>query len=401
MKTAGRWQAAEAELPVLGGLTLLLIGFGLLLWINLSRPDRSRLFWLFFPLQGSLALLTAVLVSETAMAFVLLLVLALEILFLFKRAALVFGVSCGAIVLFILLIVTSPPQESMFWFPSTWNGFGPITTESLLGLAVLFLFIAGYLAVYLQWIRAHAQLETAHQELEVIHEELVATSSQVATLTRLTERQRLARDLHDTLAQGLAGLIMQLQVADSCQKEQHYDQAQAIIEQTIQRARTTLAEARQTIDELRHATLNFDDLKQAIEQESAHFTNSTAIPCKTELSVLTELPPMLNEHILYAIKEGLSNIARHAHAHMAWIEITEGEQSIQVEIGDDGIGFDPGTIEQAGGHYGLLGLHERAKLCGGRLEIVSRKAEGTRLKLCFPLIREEVFGDEEHSCRHC
>ena len=237
--------------------------------------------------------------------------------------------------------------------------------------------------------------------MQALPSSIGGASSQIAAFTRRDLRQRLARDLHDTLAQGLAGLIMQLQVAHSCQKEQHYDQAQAIIEQTIQRARTTLAEARQTIDELRRTSLDVDELKQAIEQERAHFTSSTAIPCTTELRLLSELPPALNEHILYAIKEGLSNIARHAHAHTTWIDVTAGEQCVQVEIGDDGIGFDPAAIEQARGHYGLLGLRERAKMCDGQLEISSKPGEGTRLKLSFPLIGEEVFSDEEHPCRDC
>ena len=394
-------QVAERALPVLLALTLLLAGFGALLWINLSRTDRSRLFWLFFPVQGILALVTGVLMSEMTMTLVVLLILALEILCLFKRASLVFGVSCGAMLLFILIFVVAPPRVGIFWFPRAGSSFGFTTALTFLGWATLLFFVVGYLTVYLQWIRAHAQLETAHRELGAIHEELVVASSQITTLTRFTERRRLARDLHDTLAQGLAGLIMQLQVANSFQKEQDYDQAQGIIEQTIQRAKTTLTEARQTIDELRRTSLDTDELTQAIEQERAHFTSSTAIPCKTELRMLSELPPVLNEHILYAMKEGLSNIARHAHAHTAWIEVTTGEQCVQVEIGDDGIGFDPAAIEQTRGHYGLLGLRERAKVCGGQLEIVSRKAGGTRLKLCLPLIGEEVFGDEEHPCRHC
>jgi NarL family two-component system sensor histidine kinase YdfH len=394
-------RAAETELPVLAALTLLLAGFGVLLWVNLSRTDRPRLFWLFFPVQGILALVAGVLVSEMTVAFVLFLILALAILFLFRRASLVFGVSCGATLFFILILVVAPPQRTISWFPYTSNLFGLASAEIFLGWATLLLFVVGYLIVYMQWIRAHAQLETTHRELGAIHEELVSASSQIVALIRLTERQRLARDLHDTLAQGLAGLMMQLQVADSCQKEQHYDQAQAIIEQTIQRARTTLAEARQTIDELRRTSLDADGLKQAIEQERAYFTSSTAIPCKTDLRLLSELPPALNEQILYAIKEGLSNIARHAHAHTAWIGVAAGEQCVQVEIGDDGIGFDPAAIEQTRGHYGLLGLRERARVCSGQLEIVSREAWGTRLKLCLPLIGEEVFGDEEHPCRHC
>lgn len=392
---------AETALPVLFALTLLLAGFGVLLWINLSGTDRPWLFWLFFPVQGILALVTGVLVSEMTVAFVLFLLLALEILFLFKRASLVFSVSCGATLFFILILVVAPPQRTISWFPRTWNPFGLTIALSFLGWATLLLFVVGYLIVYMQWIRAHAQLETAHRELGAIHEELVAASSQIVVLTRRNLCQHLARDLHDTLAQGLAGLIMQLQVADSYQKEQHYDQAQAIIEQTIQRAKATLTEARQTIDELRRTSLNADELKQAIEQERAHFTSSTAIPCKTDLRMHSALPPTLNEHILYAIKEGLSNIAHHAHAHAAWIGVAAGEQCIQVEIGDDGIGFDPVIAGQARGHYGLLGLRERATLCGGQLEIASRKAGGTRLKLCLPLIGEEFFGDEENPCRHC
>jgi NarL family two-component system sensor histidine kinase YdfH len=394
-------RAAGVKLPVLVAFTFFLIGFGILLWMNLSKTHHRRCYWLSFPIQGVLVLITAVVVSEVEMALVLTLLLSLETIFIFKQASLVFVVSCSAVILFILIILVTPPQGSAFWFPPSWNLFGPIGTWSFLGLVALLLFVIGYLVLYVQWIRAHAQLEAAHRELEATHKELVAASSRITVLTRLTERQRLARDLHDTLAQGLAGLVMQLQVADSYQTEHHFEHAQAIIQQAILRARTTLAEARQTIDELRHASIRTNELEQAVHEEIEHFTNLTGIPCEVELSMLSVIPSELGEHVLRMIGEGLSNVARHACARAVWIGATRCENSVQLELRDNGIGFDPATVGQSSGHYGLLGLRERAKLCRGQLEIVSAAGVGTRLRLSLPTTGEEVSRDEDNPCRDC
>jgi NarL family two-component system sensor histidine kinase YdfH len=89
-------------------------------------------------------------------------------------------------------------------------------------------------------------------------------------------------------------------------------------------------------------------------------------------------------HILRVVTEGLTNIARHARAHHVWIRAIAGEQRLEIEVADDGVGFDPETATPSIGHYGLIGLHERARLIGGQFAIISSPGKGTTLKVGVP-----------------
>jgi NarL family two-component system sensor histidine kinase YdfH len=226
-------------------------------------------------------------------------------------------------------------------------------------------------------LRAHTNLETAYARLK-------DAASRIEALTRLTERQRLARALHDTLTQDLVGLIRQLEVADSHQSRHHYQRAQEIIQQATQRARLALTEARSAIAELREEPLSASDLKRAVQEEIHRFTQATALPCMADLDALLELPFPLREPALRLIAEGLQNVARHAQAQRVWVRVERVKQRLTLEVRDDGRGFDPSAVEVQAGHYGLLGLQERTRLVGGSLEINSTAGAGTVLRLHLP-----------------
>jgi NarL family two-component system sensor histidine kinase YdfH len=124
-------------------------------------------------------------------------------------------------------------------------------------------------------------------------------------------------------------------------------------------------------------------LEAALREQVAHFTDATSIPCALNVSLKSELPDVTREHVLRTVTEGLTNIARHAQAQHAWINIRDTERELIVELRDDGCGFDPKKIPP--GHYGLLGIRERVRLANGKLEISSAPGEGTMLKLHLPL----------------
>jgi len=230
--------------------------------------------------------------------------------------------------------------------------------------------------LYVQQIRSHAELETAHLKLQ-------ATTERIEELTRLTERQRLARELHDTLAQDLVGLIRQLEVADAHQSKQHYQRAQEIIRQATQRARSALVEARSAINDLRSETMSAGDLSRSVQQEIGHFIETTGIPCETDLEAVADIPPHFREPALRVIAEGLHNVIRHAQAQQVWVSIARNACSLTLEVRDDGVGFESVAATTQAGHYGLVGLHERARLSGGTLEVCSAPGVGTVIRLCF------------------
>jgi NarL family two-component system sensor histidine kinase YdfH len=210
---------------------------------------------------------------------------------------------------------------------------------------------------------------------------LTEYSARVEDLTIAAERQRMARELHDTLSQGLAGLILQLEAADAHLAANCPERARGILEQSMEKARGTLKEARQAIDDLRQPAGH--NLAEAAGQEAERFTRATGIACEPCIELKTAIPEAVSETAIRAISEGFTNIARHAHARQVVLRLSEIGQELEIEIRDDGLGFDPQAVQP--GHYGLLGMRERIRLAGGRLDIQSVAGKGTCLLIHFPL----------------
>ncbi len=163
--------------------TLLVLLYGILLWTGLAGKIPQRWYWLSFLLQAGCVFVISLVVKQDNVVLSLYLVLTLE------------AIGSGSLILFVLNEFLS-------------RGIFKNWTTALLSIwistdyAALSLFLVGYLILYVQLSQAHTQLEVTHTELEKTHEGLAVAASQIETLTRLTERQRLARDLHDTLSQG-------------------------------------------------------------------------------------------------------------------------------------------------------------------------------------------------------
>src|SRR5262249_27072225 len=138
----------------------------------------------------------------------------------------------------------------------------------------------------------------------------------------------------------------------------------AIVQEAAQSARTALTEARSTIEDLRMSTGEVA-CPGAMLTEIEHFQATTGIACEYDFAALTGLPEAASEQILRVVREGLANVARHAQAHHVWLQATNNRDGVSIEIGDDGVGFEPSSVVGRGGHYGLLGLRERARLLGG------------------------------------
>jgi len=243
------------------------------------------------------------------------------------------------------------------------------------------LFVLAFVALFFQQASARRRAQELLRELETAHRRLAGYAAQVEELTLTAERQRLARELHDTLAQGLAGLILQLEAVDSQLARGRPERAQAIIAQAMERARTTLADARRAIDDLRAETES--DLADAVRAEADRFTAATGIPCSLDLALPPAIPLHAREHILRVVSEGLANVARHARANQAWVRVG-GHDPLEVLVRDDGVGFDPAAADGHAGHYGLIGLRERARLLGGAFEVTSAPGAGTTLRLSLP-----------------
>jgi NarL family two-component system sensor histidine kinase YdfH len=247
-------------------------------------------------------------------------------------------------------------------------------------------FVVIYVLLYSRQADARIKAQQLLAELKAANRRLTEYADRIEDLTLANERQRMARELHDTLAQGLAGLILQLEAADSHLSDGRPERAQTIVEQAMTRARATLAESRRAIDGLRREMPA--GLEESIRAEAEHFTSATGVPCDLDYSIAGPLPGGIPELVLRTVSESLTNIARHAQARRASVSLRGDGSSLSVEVTDDGIGFDPGRSEGREGHYGLIGLGERVRLSGGTLEIRSAPGKGTSLNVSIPLSRK-------------
>ena len=255
-------------------------------------------------------------------------------------------------------------------------------------------FVVVYVILYTRQAEANTRARELLAELETANHQLTEYAARVEDLTIAAERQRMARELHDTLSQGLAGLILQLEAADAHLAANHPERARDILEQSMEKARGTLREARQAIDDLRQPAGR--DLAEAAALEAERFTQATGVACEPLIELKTAIPEGVAETAIRAISEGLTNIARHARASNVTLRLSELGTELEIEIRDDGIGFDLQAVQL--GHYGLLGMRERVRLAGGRLEIQSEAGHGTCLLIHFPLgkgTRTDETGSED------
>jgi len=361
---------------------LLVALYSFLLWRGLSGRVRPRFFWLYFVFQGLLVFAMQQVMGQPNLTLNCYLVLILCAVAMFKRAVPALLIGASYLLLFFVSFSINIPYAILsgthltaLWL-SFWS-FSDVTT--------IVFFALGYLILSVQQSSAQRQLEQAHLELQGTHSRLAASSRQIETLTLLTERQRIARELHDTLAQGIAGMIMQLEVTSAQIQRQNYPQAQEVLNLALSSARTTLQDARHAITDLRDKTSRVDQLVESVQEEIEHFFQTTGIVCHAHLEDLIHTPAHTYEHVLRVIGEGLSNVARHAQAQQVSVEARVMETWLSITVHDDGQGFDPANQALYTSHYGLLGLQERANLVEGTLSVSSSGGKGTTLEFHIPL----------------
>lgn len=382
-----------------GSYTGLMLLHACLHWLGLSRPQWRSWYPLYALVQGvlvcAIVALSPLIEYKLYLTLSLLLALVLEAAALLERARPVTLAALWYFALFVVYLVATLGGKLGWNVPGygnrlTWVFLSKREIASQLGwgllvIVPLILFACGHVMTYVQQARAHERTQSLLRELEVAHAQVASYALRVEDLTRTAERQRLARELHDTLVQGVTGLIMQLEVVDSHLILHNQSRAQEIVHMAMADARETLATARQAIHDLRVESTLPADLTAPAQDEINHFTSAAGIPCDCDIAALVDVPLALREPIIRLIGEGLTNVARHAQAHRVRITAARSEDSITVEVHDDGVGFAPDVVAGQSEHYGLLGLSERAQLIGGALQVRSTPGQGTTVRFSAPL----------------
>ncbi|SEA60668.1 sensor histidine kinase [Paenibacillus sp. 276b] len=244
-------------------------------------------------------------------------------------------------------------------------------------LLLMIVVVMAYALLYYRQVNARVRTQTFLRDLELTHQK-------VEELTLANERQRMARDLHDTLAQGQAGLIMQLEAVNAYLNRGSIEKAHEIVLSSMAQARQTLGDARKAIDDLRTRATPAVNFNEAIQDQLQRFRLATGVNIKLELNIKSALSGARMEHVLHILSETLTNVARHAQANQISINVWDNQQEFHMVIKDNGRGFNIGKIGMETGHYGLIGIYERARLIGGHIHIESN-SEGTTIDLSIPV----------------
>jgi two-component system, NarL family, sensor histidine kinase YdfH len=357
--------------------TVLMVIHIVLHWLVISIIPRPKGKIIYIVGQGLLALLITHISHNTGMVFGLYMALIGETIgFLGINRWSALSTTYFLALSLTNFIIFSNFENALYW---------------LLTIIPTVLFIGLYVTMYVRQAEAREKAQALASELEAANQQLTEYSARVEDLTIANERQRMARELHETLSQGLAGLILQLEAVDAHLSHNRGDKARTIVASAMEHARITLADARRAIDDLRQPSP--DDLDSALHLEISRFKNATGIPVhfhSDPISFLKGTPPLpdpIKETVVRAVAEGLTNIAHHAQARNVAIDVRVKDKNLSVTITDDGAGFDPSSIPS--GHYGILGIQERVRLVNGSFEIQSEKGKGTVITIELPLTDQE------------
>lgn len=259
-------------------------------------------------------------------------------------------------------------------------------------IAIPSIIFSGFIAyMFRRQLEVREKTQMLLEELQKAHAQLEAYAKRVEELTLTTERQRMARELHDTLAQGLTGLVLQLEAASTHIEKQNTQRAQEILDSAMTQSRTTLAEARKVIDDLRSGKQGQQTFLEQIQREAQQLKNMSGVACEVDVHITRPLSQEVQTHLLKIVTEGLYNIAKHAQANQAWLRLTENKSHLVLEIEDDGLGFVPDSAHANSGHYGLLGIRERVDLLNGEFSLDSQPQQGTCLLIQIPLDAKEEY----------
>ncbi len=230
---------------------------------------------------------------------------------------------------------------------------------------------------------ALARLEAALEENAGLHAQLLTQAREAGVLD---ERQRMAREIHDTIAQGLTGIITQLEAADHA-KERAADRDRHI--ETAKRlARESLAEARRSVEASLPAALESGTLSDALAVVAREWSELSGIPVDVRITgEVTSLHPEIEVALLRIAQEALANVAKHAGATRAGLTLSFMGDVVTLDVRDDGVGFlVPERGAGEGDGFGLTGMRQRAARVAGSLAIESEPGGGTAISARVPAI---------------
>ncbi|HEY3378108.1 MAG TPA: histidine kinase [Armatimonadota bacterium] len=242
-----------------------------------------------------------------------------------------------------------------------------------------------------------AELAQANEALQREMGERIRAEAQQLTAV-MEERTRIAREIHDTIAQGLTGIVIQLETADYC-LDHDLAAARMRIQKARDLARDSLTEARHSVWALRPHVLEEGDLMTAIVTLIARLPHEASVTIDfTHQGIPYPLPTEMAHELLRLCQEGVTNALKHAQARHIHITLGYTARQVALCVADDGQGFEPASPPSRAG-FGLRIMEERVARLGGQLTLTSRPGQGTRMEVQTPW-HPETQGDIPHDGTH-
>ena len=287
-------------------------------------------------------------------------------------------VGVGASSVLVNTLVAGVPQNAAAW--TWWFAIVTVQTIAISAGAVIGEKVTEQSEERRQ---ALARLEAALAENAGLHAQLLTQAREAGVLE---ERQRMAREIHDTIAQGLTGIVTQLEAADQArdlpaERDRHLQNARSL-------ARESLTEARRSVEASMPAVLEAGTLPEALAEVARSWSEIHGVP--VDVTVTGEpiaLHPEIEVALLRTAQEALANVAKHAGATRAGLTLSFMGDVVTLDVRDDGVGFDP--AEQGprdGSGFGLVGMRQRVARVAGSLAIESEPGGGTAISARVPAI---------------
>jgi signal transduction histidine kinase len=351
---------------------VLLLAFGVLL-ARVPKPGAPAWrYHLYLTMQGGLvAALLALTTLDTGFAILYMVLSAQAILLLSQRQ--------GMRWIAAFILVTAIAMVHYYGWPE--------------GLVMLLLYAGAYFSFGIlssALVRADEARRESQRlliELQEAHLQLQAYAERVEELAIVEERNRLAREMHDTLGHRLTVAAVQLEGAQRlCPQDS--ERAANMIATVREQVRDALSELRRTVATLR-APLEADlQLRAALRRLATHFEEATGITVHLMLpDEKPDLPDAKRMALYRAAQEALTNVHRHAEARDVWLQLAWQDETVALLVGDNGKGLPAGDARSG---FGLRGLRERAEQLGGELYLEPRSGGGTQLYFRLPLPVEEA-----------
>lgn len=261
-------------------------------------------------------------------------------------------------------------------------------------------FVIVIILLYARESRAREAAQDLARELADSNRRIAEYAEQAVFRSREEERRRMARDLHDTLAQGLTGVILQIRAVEAHLNSGKTDAAKTILKGSLEQAQQTLAEARKAIVDLREADALdsvgpadsggvVEFLRALCGDLSRRYNRSVSVTpvsldTETEDDGAVSLPRPTVFELTNIVREAVHNAVRHGECTRVEVSVSKVDSTLELEIADDGSGFDLGQVRE-GGHYGIQGMKERAQALGGQLSVHSTLGMGTTVAVALPL----------------